>query len=224
MRGLYAILDLATLSAASIDPLDFARAVLPVRPAALQLRAKDHPAREILGLLRALRPLCSAFDVPLVANDRADLAALGGADMVHLGQEDVPLELVRRLSPNLKVGLSTHNLEQLSRALLLRPDYVAYGPVYATKSKTNPDEVVGLAGLEAAAALIAARAPGTPLVAIGGITVERARQVTPFADSAAVIAALVSDGASEVARRAEIFQSILAAPKSRGGIASAIHA
>ncbi len=204
MRGLYAIVDLAALTAAGIDPLVFARAVLSVRPAALQLRAKNCPSRETLALLRALAPLCRRFGVPLVANDRSDLAMLGGIDIVHLGQDDVPIELVRRLTPGLKVGLSTHTPEQITRALEHRPDYVAYGPVFATQTKTNAAEVVGLAGLQAAAAIVAAHGGGIPLVAIGGIDLERAARVGALAHCGAVIAHLVGGGSSEleIARRA----------------------
>ncbi|WP_394838176.1 thiamine phosphate synthase [Pendulispora rubella] len=188
MRGLYGMLDLGTLEAQGIAPVDFAKQILTVRPAALQLRAKDFPPREMLALLRLLLPLCRRAGVPLVCNDRADVAVLAGCDMVHLGQDDAPIDFVRRISPGLRVGLSTHNLEQLARALESRPAYVAYGPVFPTSTKRNPDDVVGIEGLRAASAL--ARSHGTPLVAIGGITLERAPLVAPWADSAAVIAGL----------------------------------
>jgi thiamine-phosphate pyrophosphorylase len=197
MRGLYAIVDVSTLAARRLDPLEFTRAVLSVRPAALQVRAKDLPTREFLTLLRSVAPLCRAAGVPLVANDRVDLAALAGCDYVHLGQEDLPIELVRRIAPNLRVGVSTHTPEQLERALLARPTYVAYGPVYPTGSKAQPDACVGIAGLRAAAFLAAAAR--IPLVAIGGITVERAREVAPFSDAAAVIAALLPPPTTDVA-------------------------
>ncbi|WP_394848706.1 thiamine phosphate synthase [Pendulispora brunnea] len=191
MRGLYGMLDLGTLDAQRVAPVDFAKQILAVRPAALQLRAKDFPPREMLALLRLLLPLCRRAGVPLVCNDRADLAVLAGCDMVHLGQDDAPIDFVRRISPGLRVGLSTHNLEQLARALESRPAYVAYGPVFPTSTKRNPDDVVGIEGLRAASAL--ARSHGTPLVAIGGITLERAPLIAPWADSAAVIAGLFDD-------------------------------
>src|SRR5687767_10761093 len=168
MRGLYAIVDTTLLAARSTDPIAYARAVLEARPAALQLRAKNVPAREILRLLRALGPLCRQAGVPLVANDRADLAALAGCEAVHIGQEDLPYELVHRIAPQLAVGISTHNAEQLARALQACPRYVAYGPVFPTANKHNPDPVVGVNGLAMASKL--ARAAKIPLVAIGGIT------------------------------------------------------
>lgn len=209
MKGLYAIVDTKLLARRGTDPIDFARAVLGAQPAALQLRAKDLPARAILGLLRVLGPLCRQAGVPLVANDRADLAALTGCEAVHIGQDDLPYELVHRIAPQLSVGISTHSAAQLDRALLLRPRYVAYGPVFETASKANPDPVVGIDGL--ARAVKRARADHTPLVAIGGITLERAAEVAPHADAVAVIADLYPDGATlaDVRRRAIDLQAAL---------------
>jgi len=188
MRGLYAIADVTTLTARGVDIVAFVRALAPAKPAAIQLRAKDLSARETLALLRALVPICRDAGVLLVANDRVDVAAVGGCDGVHLGQEDLPLASARRLAPHLRVGVSTHDLAQLGRALEERPDYVAYGPVYPTASKVAPDAVVGIAGLRAAYLL--SRAAGIPLVAIGGITLERGREVSTIADAGAVIADL----------------------------------
>src|SRR5579883_2868346 len=101
MRGLYAIADLAALAARRIDPLAFADAVLAARPAALQLRAKEAPPRDTLALLRALAPRCHGAGVPLVANDRPDLAVLAGCDAVHVGQDDMPVDRVLRIAPGL---------------------------------------------------------------------------------------------------------------------------
>ncbi len=220
MRGLYAIVDMGTLAARRLDPIAFADAVLSVRPAALQLRAKDVPAREALALLRALKPMCHRSGVPLVANDRPDLAILTGCDLVHVGQGDLPIDRVRRLAPGLAVGVSTHTLEQLDAALAVRPAYVAYGPVFETRTKRDPDAVVGAAGLRAAYAR--AQDAGVPLVAIGGITRERALSLVGAADAVAVIADLlppttvVSDAPCprdvlrEVIARARVFQGLFA--------------
>lgn len=209
MRGLYAIIDTKLLAARRTDVLPFARAVLEARPAAVQLRTKDLSARETLALLRAIGPLCRVAGVPLVENDRADLAALAGCDMVHIGQEDLPYELVHRIAPHLGVGISTHNLTQLSRALEHRPRYVAYGPVFATTTKANPDPVVGLEGLRQASR--AARAAGVTLVAIGGITLSRVHELAPMVDCCAVISDLYPPGASlaDVAERARLFHRAL---------------
>jgi thiamine-phosphate pyrophosphorylase len=209
MRGLYAIIDTKLLVARRTDIVAFTRAVLDARPAALQLRAKDLPARETLNLLRAIGPMCRTAGVPLVANDRADLAALAGCDMVHIGQEDLPYELVHRIAPHLGVGISTHNLTQLAKALDQRPRYVAYGPIFATTTKSNPDPVVGLEGLRQASR--AARAANVTLVAIGGITLSRVHELAPLVDCCAAISDLYPPDATlaDVAQRARAFHQAL---------------
>jgi thiamine-phosphate pyrophosphorylase len=138
----------------------------------------------------------------LFANDRPDLAVLAECDGVHVGQDDLPLPVVRQIAPRLLVGVSTHNLAQLLDALSEQPDYVAFGPVFGTASKEHPDPSVGVALL--ADAYAATRAAGVPLVAIGGIQLERARAIATHCDLAAVIAALQPDkqslaGVSEAA-------------------------
>src|SRR3954465_8119490 len=150
MKGLYAIVDTKLLAARGMDPVAYGRALVEVRPAALQVRAKDVSAREILAILRALGPVCRQHGVPLVANDRADLAALAGCECVHIGQEDLPYELVHRIAPQLGVGISTHDPEQLLRALAFKPRYVAYGPIFETANKMDASPVVGLEGLRQA--------------------------------------------------------------------------
>jgi thiamine-phosphate pyrophosphorylase len=166
-QGLYALVDTVTLDARSIDVVAFGRAVLAARPALLQLRAKNRSANETLALLRLLGPLAEAADVPFFANDRPDLAALAGLPGVHVGQEDLSVAEVRRAFPNLLVGVSTHNINQVDEALAAGPDYLAFGPIYPTASKDDPDPVVGLTAL----AQIVERASSLalPVVAIGGL-------------------------------------------------------
>jgi thiamine-phosphate pyrophosphorylase len=209
MKGLYAIVDTKLLADRGTDPVAYGRAVLEARPAALQVRAKDVGARGILGILRALGPMCRQLGVKLVANDRADLAALAGCEAVHIGQDDLPYELVHRIAPQLEVGISTHNLEQLARALAFKPHYVAYGPVFETANKMNADPVVGLEGLRQASRI--ARQAGVPLVAIGGITLSRVHELVEYADACAVIGDLYLPGASlaQVTERARAFQAAL---------------
>lgn len=194
MRGLYAIVDLDTLAERGLDPERFAEAVLSARPAALQLRAKHATSEHTLTLLRALSPMCQAAAVPLVGNDHVDVALLGGCDMVHLGQGDISLAMAHRIAPKLGVGISTHTPEQLSDALAAHPTYVAYGPVFRTSSKEQPDPEVGLSGLRLAAKIVASFGSdqgAVPLVAIGGISLERAEQVAEHADMVAVIKGLL---------------------------------
>jgi thiamine-phosphate pyrophosphorylase len=200
MRGLYAIVDVGALAAHGLDPRAFGEAVLSVGPAALQLRAKDQPPREVLALLRELAPACRRAGVPLVANDRPDLAMLAGCDVVHLGQTDAPIERVRRLAPSLRVGVSTHTFDQLDKALAAHPAYVAFGPVFETSTKRNPDPIVGVEALRAAHAR--AVAVGVPLVAVGGITLERAHGLIGGAEAIAVISSLLPREAGPGEKRA----------------------
>jgi thiamine-phosphate pyrophosphorylase len=229
MRGLYAIADVALLDARRLDPVAFAEAVLSAAPAAFQLRAKNAPARETLALLRELAPMCHRAGVPLVANDRPDLAILAGCDLVHIGQTDMPIDRVRRIAPGLGIGLSTHNRAQLDQALAARPVYVALGPVFETSTKLEADPVVGVAALDEAHAL--ALAAGIPLVAIGGITRERARELASRVDAVAAISGLMppvvlfepprstGDVLRDVAARARAFVDAFLPEPSRVGAA-----
>lgn len=188
-RGLYAIVDVGSLAPRGLAPLAFADAVLDGGPALLQLRAKGLGARATLELLRALAPRCRGRGVPLFANDRADLAALGGADGVHVGQTDLPLALVREVAPSLLVGVSTHDAAQLDDARATHPDYVAVGPVFATSTKRDAEPVVGVELVRRAVA-----ASDVPVVAIGGLDERRAAEVARAGALVAVIGALLPSG------------------------------
>ncbi|MFZ5894410.1 MAG: thiamine phosphate synthase [Myxococcota bacterium] len=196
MSELYPIVDLDALARRGIDPIAFSERVLAARPPRLQLRAKHASARTTLELLRALVPLCAQAGTQLFANDRPDLAVLAGSAGVHVGQHDLDVASVRRFAPNLLVGVSTHDFVQLEAALQDRPAYVAFGPVFQTESKLNPDPVVGLDGLRRARAM--AGAAGVPLVAIGGIDAARARELAELDISVAVISALLAPSLDEV--------------------------
>lgn len=202
MRGLYAIVDVDALARRGLGVAAFAEAVLDAHPAAIQLRAKSEGARRTLELLRELRPMASRAKVPLFANDRPDLALLAMCDGVHVGQGDLPVALVRRMArstgASLRVGLSTHDAGQLLRAFEGvddgaegAPDYAAIGPVFATASKDSPAPVVGLEVLRVLSAWMASNRPGTPLVAIGGVTLETAGVVGELCSAVAVIHALL---------------------------------
>ena len=177
VRGFYAILDR--------DDEGLARA-LAAHADVLQVRIKPGDAVDVLRIARMARAVCDELGVLLFVNDRVDLALAAGADGVHLGQTDLPVEEARRIAPRLKIGLSTHSLEQMQRAVALAPDYAAYGPVFATHTKENPDPVQGTEAL-AHAVTAAGR---IPVVAIGGITPRDAESV--FATGAAAICAISS--------------------------------
>ncbi len=217
MRGLYAIVDLTSVRALSLDVAKFAHALLVARPAALQLRAKNVSPREVLSLLRTLAPACRERGVPLVANDRAELAVLGACDMVHIGQDDASPDQVRAISQTMPFGISTHTEAQLAHALDAGPRYVAYGPIFATRTKEKADPAVGLSGLAAAARIVQLHPKKMPLVAIGGITLERVASIAGLADMAAVIADLLppsdlhgTDAYAWVTARALAFQAAFA--------------
>lgn len=209
MRGLYPIVDLDSLSRNGVAPVEMAEAVLLARPPILQLRAKRQTPREVLALLRRLKPMCLAAGTLLFANDRPDLALLAGADGVHVGQDDLELGDVRQLPGTLRIGLSTHDSAQLEQALLLRPDYVAFGPIFATSSKEGAAPALGLAELGRAAAR--AREAALPLVAIGGLTLSVASELARHGVVAAVISDLLAAGhsAQQITGRAQAWQSAL---------------
>jgi thiamine-phosphate pyrophosphorylase len=188
VNGLYAICDLDFLAKQTLDPLRYAQALIAARPAALQIRAKHASAQVTLQLLRELKDPCASAGTLLFANDRPDLAVLAQCDGVHVGQTDLSVAQVRRFAGELQVGVSTHSQAQLEAALRERPSYVAFGPVFETSSKENPDPVRGLPAVLQAAQL--ARAAGIPIVAIGGITLERLPQLVRHVDAVAVISGL----------------------------------
>jgi len=212
VKGLYAIVDVDFLLQRAVEPLPFAAAVLAARPAAVQVRAKSSGARDTLALLRAVQARAAGLGVPVFANDRPDLALLAGCAGVHLGQADLSLADARRLGPALALGVSTHGLGQLddvlARAPAERPAYVAFGPVFHTSSKRDPEPVVGLEALVEASRRC--RAARVPLLAIGGLSLGRAPEVAAFADLGAVISALLpEEGLGGVTRAARDLHAAL---------------
>ena len=157
----------------------------------VQLREKEMPAREFYEQAKAAVDVAARRGVQLIINDRVDVALAVGASGVHLGQDDMPPQAVRKLLGSTAViGYSTHNVEQAIAATKLPIDYLAIGPIFATTSKGDTAPVLGLNGLQTIRHAIGA----FPLVAIGGITHANAREVIEAgADSIAVISALLSD-------------------------------
>ena len=203
--GLYAIVDVDALRAAGHDPVDFARRLLDAGPlAALQLRAKPLAAGDMLALAARIAPLCRVAQTPFYVNDRADVAALAGADGVHLGTTDLPAADARRAFPALSVGLSSHDDDEVAAALGEAPEYLAFGPVFGTRSKSDAAPTVGVAALRA----VVERA-GVPVVAIGGIDIETAGLVRGAgARAGAVISGLLVD-ASRVTAQARALHRAL---------------
>ena len=157
----------------------------------IQLREKHSSPREFYDDARAALITARESNVRLVINDRADIALALKADGVHLGQSDLPAEAARRLlGERAIIGISTHDLAQVKLAARMPVDYVAFGPIFATATKGNPDPVVGLNALREARAILSS----LPLIAIGGLTIHNAPEVfASGADSVATIAGLLSD-------------------------------
>ena len=188
---LYAIVDVGCFSASARTTsaiVGFACELAAGRVELIQYRNKDGDLRTMLSHARELRRALGS-KVKLIMNDRADLCIAAGFDGVHVGQDDLSPEGARLVvGPKRIVGFSTHNLDQLMQADAGPADYIAYGPVFATSTKLNPDPVVGLDGLRAARA-----ATKKPLVAIGGITRANVASVLEAgADCVAVISDLVT--------------------------------
>ena len=159
----------------------------------IQLREKFLKPNEFLREADAARKVADKYGVKLIINDRVDIAMTVDATGVHLGQNDLPVTAARSLlKENSIIGLSTHTLQQAEVAAQLPVDYVAFGPVFATPTKTNHEPTVGLQQLRAAKKIIG----DLPLVAIGGVTAENCRIVLESgADSVALIAAVVAEPA-----------------------------
>lgn len=155
----------------------------------VQLREKEASTREFVELALRLKPVCEAAGVPLIINDRIDVALAVGADGVHIGQSDMPYEVARRLlGPNKIIGLSVENFEDLEVANGLDVDYVGISPVYGTPTKTDTAEPFGLEGLRKAVELSI-----HPTVAIGGMNASTIGAVMGVGtDGVAVVSAICS--------------------------------
>ena len=157
----------------------------------IQLREKYGSPQHFYDEAKKALKIARGENVKIIINDRVDVALALKADGVHLGQDDLPPAEARKiLGENAIIGFSTHNIEQAISAVRMPIDYLAIGPIFATSTKENPDEIVGLEGLTKVRAAVG----DFPIVAIGGITEANLRQIfTAGADSAAIISDLVSD-------------------------------
>jgi thiamine-phosphate pyrophosphorylase len=165
----------------------------------VQLREKDFNGRELLETGRLLRRLTREHGVTFIVNDRIDVARAVEADGVHLGQNDLPIEVARDiLGPGKIVGLSTHNVREAVEAERVGADYIGLGPMRETTTKLDTEPVVGPAGLAEVR-----RHVRLPIVAIGGIREQdMAEIIRSGADGVAVISALIgADDVEETARR-----------------------
>jgi len=192
MRGLHLVTDRALGAPRSVE--EVARLAAEAGCATVQLREKDLGTRAFLEEARRLRAVLRPLGVPLIINDRLDIALAAGAEGVHVGQDDMPPEDVRRLvGPGVIVGLSVETWEDVERAQTQPVDYLGVSPVFGTPTKTDTKGAWGLEGLARIRAY-----SRHPLVAIGGL-------------NASNIPAVVAAGADGIA----IVSAICAAPDPR---------
>jgi thiamine-phosphate pyrophosphorylase len=198
----YPILDTESLSARGILLETAAAAFLDGGAGILQIRHKGHWSRDTFESARQVARLCRESGVPLIVNDRADVALLLESGL-HVGQDDLPPRDARRLmGSDAVVGFSSHNPQQLCAAGGEPVDYVALGPIFATASKRNPDPVTGVEEVRRCRTLLE-----KPLVAIGGITLANALDVLRAgADSVAVIGGLLPESPSAQSLRQRMEQ------------------
>lgn len=170
----------------------------------IQLREKYASPKEFYETADEALKIARRRNVKIIINDRVDIALALKADGVHLGQTDLPPEQARKiLGEKVIIGFSTHTPEQAAEAFKLPIDYLAIGPLFATATKKNPENTVGIEGVKNARENVG----DFPIVAIGGITLENYRQVLEAgANSAAVISDLFSDPNKIVERMLEFLR------------------
>jgi len=203
---LYAIMAAALLRTSE---LAFAGMLAESGVELIQYRNKLASSRSLFQVSQSLVRFLNPLGAKYIVNDRADVAMLAGASGVHIGQQDLDVEQARAIcGPTRWVGVSTHSLEQVRQADTTSANYIAVGPIFATSTKANPHAVVGVDFIRQARAMTK-----KPLVAIGGITLERASEVfRAGADSVAVARDLLC--ASDPGSRARAFLAVAAQIRS----------
>jgi len=205
-RGLYALLDDSVRPELSMS--EKARAVIDAGVGVLQLRLEQTTDRLALPIIREVVALARPRGVKVIVNDRVDLVLVGGADGVHLGADDLPVDVARKLlGPDALIGATTRSLEDIERAQALGADHVGLGPIFQTSTKQVAHPPLGLAVF----ASIASRSP-LPVVGIAGITLSTIGQV---AGAGAWAAAVAGDllNASDLVSRARALQGAFSAPR-----------
>lgn len=204
---LYVILDATLLTVAAMDCAE-ELAAAGVR--LMQYRHKHAPAGELLKVSLDLASDLQPQGITFIVNDRPDVAAIANASGVHVGQDDLGVAATRTLVGEQIIGVSTHNFEQFEKAAASTADYIAVGPIFETKSKMNPDPVVGTELIRRVRALT-----DKPIVAIGGIKLENAAEVVAAgADSVAVISDILI--ASDRGQRAKQYLELLGEARQQG--------
>jgi thiamine-phosphate pyrophosphorylase len=201
---LYGILDTGYCAPGAMP--DMLRAMLAGGAGVVQLRAKDLPVDRILELARALHPLSHPAGVPFIINDYPQLVPEAGVEGAHVGQDDMTVAEARALAgPDALIGLSTHSVAQAVNAAAQQPDYIGFGPLFATPTK--PDYVpIGTAEIREVHAQLA-----LPVFCIGGIKKENLPAVLAAGARRAVIVSGILTAADPAAYTAECVQ-MLSAP------------
>ncbi len=157
---------------------------------AVQYRDKQASQREQIERATRLQEIVGRYNVPLIVNDHVDVAMAAGAAGVHVGQDDMPADVVRsRAGDEFIIGVSAHNVDEARRASEAGADYVGFGPVFTTRTKVDTAPVTGIDGLRAFVAQV-----DVPVIAIGGITPDTAAAaIDAGADGVAVAATILTD-------------------------------
>lgn len=175
----------------------------------VQLREKHCSTRDFVALARAVGAVLKKTSVPLIINDRVDIALVAGAQGVHLGQKDMTLPDARKLAPDLLLSISVENIEQAVTAQAQGADYIGISPVFSTPTKKDTAPPLGLAGIAAIR-----KAVSIPMVGIGGIGAHNAAQVLRAGcDGIAVVSALMA--ACDVRQAAQDLKKIVQHAKER---------
>lgn len=168
--------------------LDCVREALEGGVTLVQYRAKTASSAEMYAEALQLKALCDSFNVPLIINDRLDIAMAVGAAGVHLGQDDLPCAAARKLlGEDYIIGVSAHNPAEAAEALQSGADYLGCGAVFGTATKADVKKL----GTEGLAAIC--KAKGLPVVGIGGVTADNYREVRAAgADGAAIVSGILA--------------------------------
>lgn len=187
---LYALVDPA--QSGGHEPVDLARAVAAGGAGIIQLRDKNSTTRDMIARGKAVVAALKGSGVPLLIDDRVDVALAAGVAGVHLGQEDMQPDIARRLlGEDAIIGITVRSEEEAREAAIDIVDYVGVGGVFSSFSKDNPSPPIGLAGLARLSGLLRARRADIPIVAIAGIDPGNAADIIAAgADGIAVISAL----------------------------------
>ena len=186
LSGLYIILDPSVCPARPL--VEVLTTAVEAGASLFQYRNKTASMKEAYVEALALRQAAAKAGALFIVNDRCDLALAVDADGVHLGQDDLPLDLAKKvMGPDKLIGISTHNPDQVREATAGKPDYLGFGPIFKPGSKQGHDPVVGLEGLRAMRSLTS-----LPVFAIGGIQIDQAGEVMRAgANGVAIISAIL---------------------------------